>query len=256
MRPSPSEGPWRLLGDPGAARAFARPVAVPWLEALLKGYGEIHLWAGSHPARRALGGRGETWSVPAPDGASGRWVVRHYCRGGLAAGWLGDRYLAVGEPRPFAEARASQEARRRGIPTPEVVAGAVYPDGIFYRADLVTEEIPHATDLASLLASPPTSVTADDALAAAGILVRRLESEGIVHPDLHAGNVVIQTTGDGAQAHVVDLDRCRVRSPGVPAPAFPMRRRLERSLRKLERRRGTPLSSSAWDALRTGFMAS
>ena len=253
MRPRPPQGPWRLLGDPGAVRAFVLPGAVPWLEGLLKGGGEIHPWAGSHPARRALGGRGETWSVPAPDGGDGRWVVRRYYRGGLAAGWLGDRYLALGEPRPFAEGRASQEARRRGIPTPKVVAGAVYPEGIFYRADLVTEEIPHATDLASLLASPPGSVGADEALAAAGALVRRLELEGIFHPDVHAGNVVIQALGGGSQAHLVDLDRCCVRSLGVPAPAFPMRRRLERSLRKLERRLGVPLAPSAWHALRTGF---
>lgn len=255
MRPSPLEGAWRVLGDPGSVRAFALPGAVPWLEGLLKGGGEIHSWAGSHPARRALGGRGETWSVPAPDGGDERWVVRHYYRGGLAAGWLGDRYLTLGEPRPFAEARASREARRRGIPTPEVVAGAVYRDGIFYRADLVTEEIPEATDLANLLTLHPGSVGENEALAAAGGLVRRLEVEGIFHPDVHAGNVVIQAMGGGSQAHLVDLDRCCVRSLGVPAPAFPMRRRLERSLRKLERRRGVPLPPSAWDALRMGFEA-
>lgn len=253
MRPWPPEGPWRLLGDPGAARAFALPAAVPWLETLLKSGGKIHRWAGSHPARRALGGRGETWSVPAPDGGERRWVVRHYLRGGLAAGWLGDRYLALGEPRPFAEARAAREARRRGIPTPEVVAGAAYPDGVFYRADLVTEEIPDATDLATLLASPRASVRAHDALAAAGALVRRLEVEGVFHPDVHAGNVVVQDSAGGVRAHLVDLDRCRVRPPGGPAPTFPMRSRLERSLRKLERRQGVPLPPSAWDALRAGF---
>lgn len=255
MRPRPPEGPWRPLGGPGVARAFALPSALPWLEGLLEAGLEIHAWAGNHPARRDLGGRGRTWSVPAPDGGGGRWVVRHYFRGGLAARWLRDRHLALGEPRPFAEARASHEARRRGIPTPEVVAGAVYPEGIFYRADLVTGEIPHALDLASLLASPPSSVGMCDALLAAGALVRRLEVQGIFHPDMHAGNVVIQAMGGGAQAHLVDLDRCCAPSLGVPAPAFPMRRRLERSLRKLERRRGFALPPSAWDALRAGFEA-
>lgn len=247
------DGPWRFPGGAEAGPAFALPGALRWLEELLGEGEEIHTWAASHPDRCALRGRGVTWSVPAADGGQGRWVVRHYLRGGLVAGWLGDRYLALGEPRPLAEARASEEARARGISTPRVVAGAVYPAGVFYRADLVTEAIPHAMDLAAFLASPPASAGADEALAAAGALVRRLEVEGISHPDVHAGNVVIQTVGGGVRAHLVDLDRCRVRPPGVPASARRMRRRLERSLRKLERRSGTALPPSAWNALRAGY---
>lgn len=237
--------------------AFALPAALPWLQDVMSSAHTLHGWAAAHPDRRELAGRGRVWSVPAeapgPDDAS-RWVVRHYYRGGAVARYLDDRYLAVGDPRPVREASAAAEARDRGIPTPSVVAGAVYPAGLFYRADLVTEEIPRAADLASVLfESEEPLLDAETALAAAGVLVRRLEKAGVFHPDLNAKNIVLQSVEEGARAHLVDLDRCCPRVRGVPAPAYPMRRRLERSLRKFEARAGRPLPAGAWTALHRGF---
>ena len=123
------------------AWGFARSDAVAWASEVLASGATLHAWAGAHPGRRELAGRGRTWAVPAPrpgPGGARGWVVRHYRRGGAVARWLRDRYLALGEARPVAELRASLEAARRGVPTPGVVAGAVYPAGALYRADLVT----------------------------------------------------------------------------------------------------------------------
>lgn len=244
----------------GDAWTFGVPAAVPWLEELMASGETLHEWAARHPARSELAGRGRVFSVPAPaagpDGAA-RWVVRHYFRGGALARHLGDRYLAVGSPRPVQEARAAAEARRRKIPTPSVVAGAVYPGGLFYRADLVSEEIPDAADLAVVLFErDPPPVAPEAALVAAGTLVRSLEHAGVFHPDLNAKNIVLQPWRDGARAHLVDLDRCCPRVVGVAGPTHPMRRRLERSLRKFERRVGRALPSAAWAALRRGFEGS
>lgn len=243
---------YALVEDAGS-RAFCLPEALPWLEGVLEAGQALHAWAHRHPDGRDLGGRGNARSVPAAFGGGGRWVIRHYLRGGAVARWLTDRYLALGEPRPFREARRSAEARRRGVPTPRVVAGATYRAGAFYRADLVTDEIPHGVDLARLLVSPAPPDRGEAVLAAAGTLVRTLERNGLLHPDVHAGNVVIQDLEGSVRAHLVDLDRCRLRPAGVPAPGHSMRRRLERSLRKLERRSGAALPPSAWAALRGGF---
>jgi 3-deoxy-D-manno-octulosonic acid kinase len=170
------------------------------------------------------------------------------------ASLLGDRYLALGRYRPVRETVASLEARARGIRTPAVVAGAVYPDGIFYRADLVTEEIPGARDLSdALFGASAVAPTPDAALHAAGTMVRSLETAGLYHPDLNAKNIVLTTDHECTTAHLVDLDRCCARPPGVPAPAFPMRRRLERSLRKFEVRTGRRLPQSAWEALASAY---
>lgn len=249
------------------AWAFALEGALPWAVQALGGGGTLHGWAAAAADRREMTGRGAVFSVPAPvEGPDGcdRWVVRHYFRGGAVARFLTDRYLAVGRPRPLQEACAHMAARARGIPTPAAVAGAVYRTGAFYRADLVTEEIPDATDLAGVLFPPGegaagTPLAAESALdpaaslAAAGRLVRLLERAGLFHPDLNAKNIVLRRDPAGPRAHLVDLDRCCVRQSGVPAPALAMRQRLERSLRKFERRTGRRLDSVAWAALRSGW---
>lgn len=240
----------------GRTWAFGAERVLPWLEEVLAAGQTLYAWAASHPERRELSGRGRVFSVPAPVGGrpAARWVVRHYHRGGAVARWLGDRYLAVGRQRPLDEAHASVEVGRRGIPTPTVVAGAVYGEGLFYRADLVTEEIPGAADLAAVLfAGVAPGVDAEAALTAAGALVRQLEAAGVSHPDLNARNIVLQPDPGGFRAHLVDLDRCTPRPEGARPAGHAMRRRLERSLRKLEARAGCPLPERAWSALRRGF---
>lgn len=248
---------YRAVAAPGAW-GFAAPGAEAWLEALL-GRGEtLHAWASGHPARVALRGRGTVWVVPPPpEAGGGRWAVRHYLRGGLLARRLGDRYLALGEPRPLREVRASVEAEARGVPTPRIAAGAVHRAGWAYRADLASEHVDGAWDLAETLfperGAEPRGPRPDAcaALLAAGRLVRTMEGVAMTHLDLHAKNVVLAPRGGGLGAWVVDLDRCAFDARfGVEAR---MRRRLEGSLRKLERRSGERLPDEAWSALAEGY---
>jgi len=248
---------YRLVESAGAW-GFALEGARAWLAETLAA-DPLHAWAARHPDGRELSGRGRTSSVPAavrrptdPD----RWVVRHYRRGGVVATWLGDRYLGVGVPRPLRELHASLEARRRGIPTPRVVAGTVHPGPVFYRADLVTEEIPGGADLAEVLFGDASPAVDDEvALVAAGALVRALEDACVLHPDLNAKNVVLLARAGGVHAHVVDLDGCRIGPVGARTWGHPMRQRLERSLRKHEARSGRPLGPRAWAALRARYEA-
>jgi len=241
------------------AWGFAADAASAWLGEVLGAGETLHAWAARQPARTPLTGRGRAWAVGAPaerHGLVGRWVVRHYQRGGLMAHPLRDRYLAIGTPRPVRELGASLEVSRRGIPTPPVVAGAVYPSGIFYRADLVTEEIAGGRDLAEILFEAGSVVLgAAEALAAAGALVRRLDDTGVFHPDLNAKNVVLQPTSGGVRACLVDLDRCRAGAPATAGPGRAMLARLVRSLRKHGARSGRPLAPASWDALHEGFGA-
>jgi hypothetical protein len=240
------------------ARGFAARNAASWMRDLLSSGATLWSWAAAQTSGTLMEGRGTVFSVPAPTpGPEGRerWVVRHYYRGGLvAAPLLGDRYLAVGRARPVRELFAAHNARARGIATPAVVAGAVYSAGIWYRADLVTEQIPEAADLAEVLfGGNASSIDLEDALLATAALVRNLEQRGILHPDLNAKNVVLARVQGKVVAHLVDLDGCCARAPGVPAPAYVMRRRLERSLGKFERRTGRRLPSHLWAVLRAGF---
>lgn len=246
--PPPPDG-FRALETEGA-RAWVRPEARSWAAGAIEEEGSLHRAAARDPRSRRIDGRGPVYVVPAaPDeveAALGRpgggWVVRRYRRGGLAARLLGERYLRWGTPRPFRETRASVAARARRLPTPRVVAAAVYPKGFFYRGDLVTIEIPDAVELADVLFDPERrgvagAVDRKEALAAAGVLIRRAARAGVYHPDLNARNILLQWSGGAPDAWLVDLDRCRVGEGSAPEAARPMHARLIRSIRKLEKKR-------------------
>jgi 3-deoxy-D-manno-octulosonic acid kinase len=134
-----------------------------------------------------------------------------------------------------------------------VVAGAVYPSGVFYRADLVTELVPDARTLEALVFGGGGSPDATVVLRHAGRLVRLLEDAFVLHADLHAANILLVRGDEASGARVVDLDRCHVFTAGSPLPADRMRLRLERSLRKLSERHGRTLGPHEWDALRAGY---
>lgn len=261
-----------LSGDGG--RAWVRREVLDWARPLVESGRALHAWAGDAAGARPLSGRGTVWNVPAPvpgpDGRA-RWAVRHYWRGGAVAPFLGDRYLRIGEPRPMQELTAAERVRARGIPTPAVIAGAVYPAGpLHYRADIVTEMIPDALDLGLLLfgeaalaedaseearahaPEPADEELARAALEAAGRLVRDMERAGVYHPDLNARNILVTRDGE-VRAHLLDLDRCQCREEGVPVPVGPMRDRLLRSLRKLARRAGQEMDGGRREALARGL---
>jgi tRNA A-37 threonylcarbamoyl transferase component Bud32 len=177
---------------------------------------------------------------------------------------LHDTYFRAGPNRPLRELTASVAARARGVSVPAVVAGAVYPAGpLHYRADLVTELVPDARDLAEVLFGHPEQERRAEAggdraaaLRATGQLVAQAGAAGVHHPDLNAKNVVLRLTAPNAldvDAWIVDLDRCRVRAaPRPEADTGAMLGRLERSLRKFERAGGRRLADDDWIALRQG----
>ena len=243
----------------GAATAWARPEARPWVEASLDAGLTLHqAGAGAAGGGEALsGGRGPAYVIRCGAGA---WVVRHGFRGGAVAALLGDRYLRVGTPRPFHEARMSVEARRRGVPTPRVVAAAIYPSGIFYRGDVVTDLVPGARSVGDLLFGPERNqdpAFREQLIRAAAAMPLRLARWGVQHRDLNVDNLLRPGDNPGGEGGwppgelvVLDLDRCRLRRGALEDGGRAMAARLERSLRRGEERRGPALNDREWGALR------
>ena len=228
-------------------RAFTTQEAEAWVLSAL-GDGEQLYEAASRQADAMLQGRGP---VPVLTTPQGRWVVRHYHRGGMVAGpLLGDRYFRVGLPRPVREAHASRELRQRGVPTPRVVAGAVYPGGVFYRADLVTEFVADAVDLTYLLFEEELSgPERADVMKGVGRLLACTATAGVEHLDLNAKNVLVAQRSRGIHPLLLDLDRCRVLSSGTRVDPRAMLKRLYRSLRKYETVSGRLLGPGEWSVL-------
>jgi 3-deoxy-D-manno-octulosonic acid kinase len=248
--------------DTRGASAFVWSAAREPVERALEEHGTLRDWAGALANTTRLDGRGTVRAIDAP--APGpdrheRWAVRSYLRGGAVAAWLGDRYLKTATSRPEGELRASWHTRARGIPTPAIVAGATYPAGaLYYRADLVTEFVPSAVDLAAVLFGPVADTRVPDpadALHAAGALLAHTAAAGIYHPDLNAKNIVLEADGSPTTAHLIDLDRCRVRRRPRASDEQTMRARLERSLQKHATRAGIELPETHLQALRAGIEA-
>lgn len=224
----------------GKAQILARAEAVSWSRQAVLAYGSLYR-AALESASRTLHGRGPVPVLTNPEGVGSPWVVRRYYRGGLMRAF-GDRFLRAGRPRCFVELENSTRIKQMGFATPRIVAAAVYPSGVLYRADLVTEFVLHARTLADVLfggSDPaeerPGGDPRREAMACTARLIERLAEAGVYHRDLNAENVLIAREGQHVHAILLDLDGCRVARPRGPVDAGGLRRRLVRSIRKLER---------------------
>ena len=235
----------------GKAQILARAEAASWSRQAVVAYGSLYR-AARDSACRTLHGRGPVPILTNPQGVGPPWVVRRYYRGGLMRAF-GDRFLRVGRPRSFLELENSARIEELGFVTPRIVAAAVYPRGVLYRADLVTELVPHAHTLADVLFANYDASggrTAGDsrreALACTRDLITRLSKAGVHHRDLNAENVLIAREAQHVHAILLDLDRCRVGGPSDPVDAEILRRRLARSIRKLDRIRQRSHDDGEW----------
>jgi 3-deoxy-D-manno-octulosonic acid kinase len=184
----------------------------------------LELPAGAEPL---AGGRGAAWRIVLPGGVHA--VLRENRRGGLVRHLVARHYLGV-RPRPFTELAVTAEARRRGVPAPEVLAARV--DGrLVYRGALVTRELPGALPLLAALSRADDAGVRDALAASAGRTVARLHDAGVFHVDLNLGNILVSDAGTA----LVDFDRARLgRGPLDAAARRRNLRRLGRSLRKLD----------------------
>lgn len=188
------------------------------------GHTTLLQYAERHPASVVLQGRGAVYAVPLPGNAA-RVVVRHNRHGGVFAALTRDLFLApTRAPRELALSRALRE---RGVPTPEILAYAVYPPkGMLQRSDVCTHEIAPSRDLAAVILRQHAD-SRFGGLELAAALVASLARAGARHRDLNAKNILVSDH----LAYVLDVDR--VTFGERPAAALEKNlARLGRSLRK------------------------
>lgn len=163
----------------------------------------LHAYAEHAPATRALTGRGVAFAAPL---GGEKAVVRHNRHGGLLAPLTGD--LFVNPTRAPLELELSIELSSRGVPTPAVLAIAVYPAvAIWRRSDVATREVPRGYDLGHALASPDRAVRSA-ALESTAELIRVLRTARARHEDLNVKNVLL-SDATPAKAWLLDVDRVR-----------------------------------------------
>jgi 3-deoxy-D-manno-octulosonic acid kinase len=123
-----------------------------------------------------------------------------------------------------------------GIPTPEVIAYAVYPAaGIFARSDVMTRRLPDGDDFPAAWKNA-SRADRNSMLAAVARLLKALAFAGAWHADLNLKNIYVAGTGSDVTAYLLDVDRVTFpEGSDIAARNF---KRLERSARKWRTRWG------------------
>ena len=179
------------------------------------------------------------------------FLLRHYRRGGALSRLLHDRYvwLSRARTRPAREWRMLGEMRARGLPVPAPAAWRLVRCGpILYRADFIFLLIPGCETLHRYLHEREMP---EEGWRRLGATLRRFHDFQIRHPDLTAGNVLVDEKGC---FHLVDFDRARQRQ-GQRWKVSNLDR-LRRSLRKQHRLDPTlHYGDERFRALKDGYRA-
>lgn len=138
-------------------------------------------------------------------------VLRHFHRGGLMGRVNRDLYVrvAAAKSRALREFDLLSEMHSEGLPVPLPVAAQYTPLGPFYRADIITQRIPHARPLQEVLFG---RVLSSQLWGAIGANVRQLHDHGVFHSDLNCRNIMIDASD---RVWFIDFDKCEKRKPGT-----------------------------------------
>jgi 3-deoxy-D-manno-octulosonic acid kinase len=163
----------------------------------------------------------------------------------LLRGLTGEYFLTP--TRSPLELVTSLRLAAAGIPTPEIIAYAIYPDfRIFAKSDVMTRRLPEGADV------PDAWKTAGKAervsiLTAVARLLKALARAGAWHADLNLKNIYIDGSGAELTAYLLDVDR--VTFPGGGGIAVRNFKRLVRSARKWRSRWGLDFDEDSLEQL-------
>jgi 3-deoxy-D-manno-octulosonic acid kinase len=134
----------------------------------------------------------------------GSVVIKHYTRGGFIRYIVKQNYIKCGKTRSQLEYEALQNAARLGVNVPEPIAYA-YHGNLFYRAWLVTREIPQQKTLAelSIIDERQTRIAMKEVVNQ----IETLISNNIHHADLHPGNILVKNT---SRVFILDFDKSSI----------------------------------------------
>jgi 3-deoxy-D-manno-octulosonic acid kinase len=193
-------------------------------------------------------GRGTTWFVAYEHQ---QWVLRHYFRGGLIGKLIRDSYFfyTMEKTRALQEFNLLQYMQNLALPAPLPIACRVIRNGLFYRADLLSQRIVGASDLVALLSK--SEIDANLWLKI-GKTIAQFHQKGIYHHDLNAHNILI----DGQdKVWLIDFDRAEKRAVNSTWQQANMMRLL-RSFRKEKQQLAQfNWQESDWQALCKGYQS-
>ena len=175
-------------------------------------------------------------------------VLRPFRRGGLIGKINPDLYIRTGATfsRPFREYCLLEWMYKNKLPVPRPVAARYSPYGLCYRADLVTQCIPHARPLADILLEMALPLGTWSSI---GAVIHQMHALDVHHSDLNCRNILLDSD---LKVWLIDFDKCRRRKSG--GWKVQNLTRLKRSLDKENmKHRGLFWQNEAWSALLAGY---
>lgn len=185
-------------------------------------------------------GRGSAWTIKSE---YGKWVLRHYYRGGMLAKANKDHYLWTGlnKTRSFHEFRLLNRLNNMDLPAPRAIAAYVHKKGLLYTADLIMEYIPNQKTFAKMISK---NISHIDNWVAIGQTIARFHKRMVYHSDLNAHNILL----DAENVFLIDFDKAQIKKqPGSWQNAN--LERLKRSIQKLSPTKWDNNIKSHWQAL-------
>ena len=159
-----------------------------------------------------------------------------------------DAYIWKGAEltRSFREWRLIRKLIELNLPVPIPAAAYYIKKGLFYRANILTQEIPAVESLAAMVINGNTF---ENFWRKVGEHISRFHNIGLYHADLNAYNIQIDKD---AKMWLIDFDQSQILSPGKWR--FDNLNRLKRSLNKiLIENIGAKFKSSDWLELKEGY---
>ena len=201
-----------------------------------------------HSSAEQQGGMGRARVVYFSQGEKS-FVLKHYYRGGAVASILKDRYLgfSIIKSRAFREFRLLKKMKEIGLPVPIAVAAHIRKGLLFYRADLITEELKQAETLSDTLSG---SVLNEESWQRIGNCIKRFHQHDIYHADLNARNILLT---ESHEVFLIDFDNSYIRM-GSSSWKMVNLSRLKRSLLKFKNNTdGFNFDEDDWSALLLGY---
>jgi 3-deoxy-D-manno-octulosonic acid kinase len=162
---------------------------------------DAQFWQAENKVIGSAAGRGTTWFIQLDKTQA---ALRHYRRGGLFGKIISDHYLFTGwqKTRSIAEFNLLQTLNKLGVNVPRPIAARVVKKSLCYQADLLSEKIPNAQDLVTILQQ---RVLTESEYKAVAEQIKKMHLAQVNHTDLNIHNILLDKQG---KVWLIDFDKC------------------------------------------------
>ncbi|AXN32097.1 3-deoxy-D-manno-octulosonic acid kinase [Vibrio coralliilyticus] len=162
---------------------------------------DAEFWQNAGKVIGSAQGRGTTWFVQTETVEA---ALRHYRRGGLFGKLVEDSYLFSSweKTRSYQEFQLLNTLIEAGVNVPRPIAARTVKSGVTYKADLLSEKIPNARDLVSILMETPLPA---EMYQKVGLEIRKMHDVQVNHTDLNIHNILID---EQDKVWIIDFDKC------------------------------------------------